>query len=64
VPGIGHGHIYAGSVKLGRVFDNSYQIGALPKGEHTIRVSLNTNNHRAYAVDGQPLEATATIVVD
>ncbi|MEJ6405080.1 hypothetical protein [Yoonia sp. 2307UL14-13] len=64
VPGTGHGHIYAGSVKLGRVFGNTYRIGALPKGEHTIRVSLNTNNHRSYAVDGQPVEATATITVD
>lgn len=64
VPGTGHGHIYAGSVKLGRVFDTTYTIGALPKGEHTIRVTLNTNDHRTYAAVGQPVEATATIVVD
>lgn len=64
VPGTGHGHIYVGSVKLGRVFSDTYAIGALPKGEHTIRVSLNSNNHRTFAVGGQPVEATAAITVE
>lgn len=64
VSGTGHGHIYVGSIKLGRVFTNTYNIGALPKGEHVIRVSLNTNNHRHYASNGQPVEAMATILVD
>ncbi|MEM6887090.1 MAG: hypothetical protein AAF636_03010 [Pseudomonadota bacterium] len=64
VAGTGHGHIYAGDLKLGRVFANTYDIGALPKGSHIIRVSLNTNNHRTYSTNGQPVEATATIIVD
>jgi hypothetical protein len=64
VPGTGHGHIYLGDMKLGRVFSSSYSIGALPKGEHALRVTLNTNDHRAYAVDGQPLVAETIIVVD
>lgn len=64
VPGTGHGHIYVGDVKLGRVFSDSFAIGALPKGEHQLRVTLNTNDHRAYAVDGQPISAETIITVD
>lgn len=64
VPGTGHGHIYVGDVKLGRVFSDSFAIGALPKGEHQLRVTLNTNDHRAYAVDGQPIVAETIITVD
>ena len=64
VPGTGHGHIYVGGIKLGRVFGNTYDIGILPKGTHIVRVSLNTNDHRTYAINGQPVEAKTTITVD
>jgi len=64
VPGMGHGHIYLGGMKLGRLFGESYEIGQLPKGKHILRVTLNTNNHRAYMSNGQPLGAEAVIVVD
>lgn len=64
VPGVGHGHIYLGDMKLGRVFSESFGIGALPKGTHLLRVTLNTNDHRTYAVKGQPLAAEAIIQVD
>lgn len=64
VDGAGHGHIYLGGMKLGRVFADSYSIGALPSGQHILRVSLNTNDHRAYAVDGTPVEAETIITVD
>ncbi len=64
VGGTGHGHIYIGDMKLGRVFSDSYSIGALPKGQHLLRVTLNTNDHRAYVVDGTPVSAEAIITVD
>ena len=64
VPGMGHGHIYVGGVKIGRLYQPEARIGALPKGEHLVRLTLNTNDHRAYVVDDQPVTATATIVVD
>lgn len=64
VEGVGHGHLYVGGMKIGRVYGNKAMIGALPSGEHVVRVSLNTNDHRAYVVDGEPVTATATIVVD
>lgn len=64
VPGMGHGHIYVGGMKIGRLYQPEARIGALPRGEHLVRLTLNTNDHRAYVVGDQPVTATATIVVD
>lgn len=64
VPGMGHGHIYVGGMKIGRLYQPEARIGALPRGEHQVRLTLNTNDHRAYVVGDQPVTATATIVVD
>ncbi len=64
IPGMGHGHIYVGGMKLARVFDSTYHIGALPAGQHEIRVTLNTNDHRAYVVDDEPVTASAIITAE
>ena len=64
IDGTGHGHIYVGDMKLGRVFSDSYAIGALPPGKHVVRVTLNTNDHRTYTVNGRPLVVETTIEVD
>ena len=63
-PGTGHGHIYVGGMKLGRLFEPTFLIGALPAGEHVVRVTLNTNDHRAYVADDRPISAEAVILVD
>lgn len=64
VAGTGHGHIYINGVKLGRVYENVTTIGALPKGSHVVRVTLNTNDHQTYMVAGKRVTATAAITVD
>ena len=64
VPGMGHGHLYVGGMKLGGLYQATAQIGALPPGAHEVRVTLNTNDHRAYVVDDVPVTASATITVD
>ena len=61
--GAGHAHIYVDGVKLGRVFENEYHIENLPPGEHEIRVSLNSNNHRELTYDGKKVEDTAIVTV-
>jgi len=63
VPGVGHGHLYVGGLKHGRLYENQATIGTLPSGTHMIRVTLNTNDHRAYVVDDEPVTATATITI-
>ena len=61
VHGVGHGHLYVNGLKIGRVYGGVAEVGALPPGEHVVRVTLNTNDHRAYVVDGEPVTATTTI---
>ena len=61
VAGTGHGHIYLNGLKLGRLYSSSAEIGPLPSGVHVVRVTLNTNNHKAYVVDGKPVTATVTL---
>jgi len=64
MPGVGHGHVYLNGLKLQRLFDPEFQIGALPAGTHEVRVTLNTNDHRAYFVGGSQVTATASITAD
>ncbi|MEM8841360.1 MAG: copper chaperone PCu(A)C [Pseudomonadota bacterium] len=64
LPGTGHGHIYVGGMKLGRLYSSEATIGPLPPGRHEVRVTLNTNDHRAYVVGDQPVSASAVIEVD
>lgn len=64
VPGQGHAHLYLNGLKLQRMYDLSAVIGALPSGRHTVRVTLNTNDHKTYLVDGEPVGAEAEINVE
>lgn len=60
-PGHGHAHLHIDGNKAARVYSEWYYLPKLPPGKHEIRVSLNTNDHQVYAVDGKPIEAAATI---
>ncbi len=59
--GTGHGHLYAGGVKIGRVYGKTAVIPPLPDGPHIIRVTLNTNDHRIYVVNGEPVTASVKV---
>lgn len=61
-PGRGHAHLYVGGLKIGRVYATKVDLGALPPGKHEARITLNTNDHRTYAVDGVPVSATVPLV--
>lgn len=63
VPGTGHGHLYLDGLKLQRLYQPSAHIGQLPPGRHEVRVTLNTNDHRAYVVGDTPVTASAVIEV-
>jgi len=58
--GQGHAHLYMDDVKVGRLYTEWYHIGGLDKGEHTVLVTLNTNDHMDMAVDGVKVSDTAT----
>lgn len=57
VLGEGHAHIYANGKKLARAYGPWVHIESLPAGVVDLKVSLNTNDHRAILVGGEALEA-------
>ncbi len=63
-PGVGHGHLYLNGLKLGRIYGPDVTLGALPAGDHELRVTLNTNDHQTYVVDGLPVTAAILIGSD
>jgi hypothetical protein len=63
-PGTGHAHLYVGGMKLGRLYGPDARINALPPGRHEVRVTLNTNDHRAYVANGRVLGASAWLTVE
>lgn len=64
IPGTGHGHLYVGGAKVGRLFAPEAEIGRLPPGRHTIRVTLNTNDHRTYVVGDEAVSRGIEVVAD
>lgn len=64
VPGEGHAHIYINDVKYGRAYGPWMQLQALPKGTHTVRVTLNANDHSHLAVGSTPIQVTKEVVIE
>lgn len=62
VLGEGHAHIYVDDEKLSRLYSEDYYIGHLDEGERVIRVTLNGNDHKDYAVDGVVVDASVSVV--
>lgn len=62
--GQGHGHLYLNGLKLQRMYSNTATIGKLPQGQHEITVTLNSNDHKAYAINGEPVSASSEITAD
>ena len=63
VDGQGHLHLYVDGEKISRVFSDTYQIDGLSPGTHIISVDLNSNDHRAYVIDGTKIEASVHLSV-
>ena len=61
-PGDGHVHLYIDD-KLIVMLGPWFHIDTLSSGTHTIRVSLNNNDHSVYTVNGAPVQAEQTIIV-
>ncbi len=63
VDGEGHMHIYVDGEKLTRLYGEWWHLNGLTEGDHEVMVELSANDHRPYAVGGEPIVATATISV-
>lgn len=62
--GEGHAHLYINDEKADRIYGRYTHIGPLPPGDYTIRVTLTTNSHRVYAVDGNVVSDEVEITVE
>ncbi len=52
LPGQGHAHVYIDGVKLGRLYGNWMHLTGLAPGPRAIKVTLNSNDHQDYVIDG------------
>ncbi len=60
--GEGHAHLYIDDEKIGRLYGEWFHISGLEAGTHTVRVTLNANDHSDISHDGQLVEDIETIV--
>lgn len=63
-PGEGHAHVYVDGKKITRMYVPWVQLPALDPGMHTIKIGLNTNDHRDYTWNGKPVEASVEVRVE
>lgn len=52
----GHAHVYVDGVKIARLYGDWMHIAVLPDAAE-VSVTLNTNDHQAYSVDGKAISA-------
>lgn len=58
----GHAHLYIDGNKITRLYSTDYYIGELEEGQHEILITLNTNDHKDYAIGNSAISAKKTIV--
>ncbi len=63
VDGEGHLHLYVDGERVMRFYNTALHLSDLEPGEREITVEVSANNHSAYAVDGDAIQATTTVTV-
>ena len=58
VDGQGHAHVYLNGFKLGRLYEERFEVGSLLAGDYVLTVALNSNDHRPYISEGVPIAVT------
>lgn len=58
----GHGHIYVDNFKMARIYSNWYHLKKLTPGKHSVRISLNSNDHSEWAHGGAPIDSTKIVI--
>ncbi|MEQ6204524.1 copper chaperone PCu(A)C [Sulfitobacter sp. HNIBRBA2951] len=62
-PNHGHAHVYLNGLKLGRLYEPMFELGALAAGDYTLSIALNSNDHRPYVRDGQSVSAALEFTI-
>ena len=63
VDGEGHFHLYIDGTKVQRFYNESIYYAGVTEGEVEVMVELSANDHRGFAVDGEPIVAMTTFDV-
>ena len=59
--GEGHAHLYAGDIKIARLYGPWMHIAELPEGAKELRITLNGNDHALLSVAGEPLSVRVPV---
>ena len=59
--GEGHMHLYINNKKTARLYGFPYYLNNLKIGDHEIKVTLNSNDHRDYKLSGKTIEQSIKI---
>ncbi len=62
-PGQGHVHVLVDGSSVAMIADTNYHVTSLTDGSHTVMVTLSSNDHRDYNVDGSAISAMAMVEV-
>lgn len=60
IEGEGHAHIYVNGEKLARLYGNWFQLADVTAGD-IVSVSLNSNDHKVFAVDNRAISTQITV---
>ena len=64
-PGEGHAHLYVDDKKIARLYGPWYHLDEpLDVGDHTVEVTLNSNDHSLYTYDGDIIETQTVLTVE
>lgn len=63
IPGEGHAHVFMDGKKIARLYGPWFYVSpsSMTKGKHTFTVSLNANDHTAYAIDDVQITDSVTL---
>lgn len=64
IPNEGHAHVYLNGLKLRRLYESTFTLGAVPAGEYELRVALNSNDHRPYLTKGDAVQKTLSFKLE
>lgn len=62
IAGEGHAHLHVDGKKIARMYGAWFHLGNLSPGPHSIRVTLNANNHAELVLHGKPIAVSKEIV--
>ncbi|MGI9623886.1 MAG: hypothetical protein ACR2PK_13695 [Acidimicrobiales bacterium] len=63
VDGEGHLHLLVDGQRVTRLYGEWWHLAELTEGDHVITVEVATNDHRLYALEGEPIVGQASLFV-